>query len=451
MSRSSSDSPERPRSVETPVHRCSRRQLGLPPECGALLDNAPSRQVSQPEVMAEAQSVQSQLTLQQSRDPSSFHGGVSEDVEDWLEQYERVATFNQWTPEQKLKHLYFSLEDGARTWYENREGKFRSWDDFREQVLDTFASTDRRDRAQILLESRIQKPNESVAMFVEDMARLFRRADPDMSEAKKLRYLMHGIKEQLFAGLVRNPPRTVHEFIKEATSIERAVQERCRQYDRTAIKAASPSAATVFTATDDKSLRELVRSVVREELAKCGIGASQPAILSVADVVRQEIRQALSAPEPRHQPMPQVDYAAALRCPTPAVPAAATMPTSPYSRPQPSDSWSQSEVPPRPQVRKTDVWRTADHRPLCYHCGEPGHVYRRCPYREIGLPGFAPTALRPRFGERPAAIADYLATRRAAESSRRSRSPSPARYASPSRRDYGDSPTRRSQSPRRGN
>lgn len=69
-------------------------------------------------------------------------------------------------------------------------------------------------------------------MFVEDMARLFRSADPDMSEPKKLWYLMHGVKEQLFAGLVRNPPRTVQEFIKGATAIKRAVQERCRQYAR---------------------------------------------------------------------------------------------------------------------------------------------------------------------------------------------------------------------------
>lgn len=391
------------------------------------------------------------VTLQQSRAPSIFRGEAYEDVEDWLEQFERVANCNQWSPEQKLKEVYFALDDGARTWFKNREGNLRTWDEFRQEVQEAFANTDRRDHAQRLLESRIQKPNETVAMYVEDMARLFRRADPDMAEPKKLRYLMHGIKEQLFAGLVRNPPRTVQEFTKEATSIERAVQERCRQYDRTTNKATSPSAAAAITSTDDKGLRELVRSLVREELEKCGITASHPASISVAEVVRQEIRQALSTPEPPPQPMPQMNYAAALRCQMPVAPIAATIPPAPYTQPQHSHSWPQREAPPRRPVRKTDVWRTADHQPLCYHCGEPGHVYRRCPYREIGLPGFPPNALRPRFGERPAAISDYLASRRSPEQNRRSRSPTPARYSSPSRRDFGDSMTRRSPSPRREN
>ncbi|GBN14126.1 hypothetical protein AVEN_212622-1 [Araneus ventricosus] len=28
--------------------------------------------------------------------------------------------------------------------------------------------------------------------------------------------------------------------------------------------------------------------------------------------------------------------------------------------------------------RKTDVWRTNDNVPLCFHCGRPGHVFRYC-------------------------------------------------------------------------
>ncbi|GFU72914.1 hypothetical protein TNCV_5003361 [Trichonephila clavipes] len=35
-----------------------------------------------------------------------------------------------------------------------------------------------------------------------------------------------------------------------------------------------------------------------------------------------------------------------------------------------------SEISPEP--RKTNVWRTADNRPVCFHCGRPGHVMRYC-------------------------------------------------------------------------
>ncbi|GFT38369.1 CCHC-type domain-containing protein [Trichonephila clavipes] len=48
-----------------------------------------------------------------------------------------------------------------------------------------------------------------------------------------------------------------------------------------------------------------------------------------------------------------------------------------------------------PEPRKTDVWRTADNRPVCFHCGRPGHVMRYCRERkavfELSKP---PTELR---------------------------------------------------------
>ncbi|XP_077553329.1 uncharacterized protein LOC144168166 [Haemaphysalis longicornis] len=314
MSRTPPGSPVRPRFVDTPVHRISRRQLGLSPEYGLLSSDAPRRQVVQPQVMT--QPVASQVTLHQPRTPAVFRGEAFEDVEDWLEQFERVASFNQWNPQQKLGHVYYSLDDGARTWYENREarGELSTWDEFRWELLESFACTDRRDLAQRLLESRIQKPNETVAMFAEDMARLFRRADPDMSEPKKLRHLMHGVKEQLFSGLVRNPPRTVKDFIKEATAIERALQERCRQYDRGAGRSSSPTGTVVTAASTDGSLRQLVRSIVREELQLHGLVPPGPASASVVDIVRQEIRQALTFAAPEQQPQPlQAGYASAVR------------------------------------------------------------------------------------------------------------------------------------------
>lgn len=67
-------------------------------------------------------------------------------------------------------------------------------------------------------------------MFAEDMARSFHRADPNLPEAKELGHLMRGVKEQLFAGVACNPPTTVDEFIREATAIERALQQQYQRY-----------------------------------------------------------------------------------------------------------------------------------------------------------------------------------------------------------------------------
>lgn len=393
------------------------------------------------------------------RSPMSFHGKASEDAEDWLEEYERVAKYNEWHAGQKLSHVYFSLEDAARTWFVNREGNWPSWDEFRRQFLDTFGSTERRDHAQRLLEARIQKPNETVAMFAEDMARLFRRADPGMSEAKKLSHLMRGVKEQLFAGLVRNPPTSVDEFIKESTAIERALHLRCRQYDRLA--GGGPTCAAAVTVTDEGSLRRLIRDIVQEEIKKLTATPNECTAASVAEVVRQEIRQALSAPEASLQtqeirkafsaPEPSLQtrplsYADVVRRPPPP------MPTPQYHQQSPPASpWYRREPPMRPPLRRTDIWRTADYRPLCFHCGEAGHICRHCPYRAAGYESFPSTASRRAFDGGRASIEANSTSWRADSPGYRSRSPSPGHRCPPTRRNSTEVPRGRSPSPRRGN
>lgn len=152
-------------------------------------------------------------------------------------------------------------------------------------------------------------------------------------------------------------------------------------------------------------LRELVRSVVREELAKCGIAPSQPAVISVADVVRQEIRQAFSAPEPRHLLMGRVDYATVVGCQMSTVPTAATVTPSAYSRPQPPGSWPQRESR---LVRKSAI-------PTCGAPRATSHFAITVMSHDMFI-GVAPTARSGYkdfvllFRERPAAMAQYLAT-----------------------------------------
>lgn len=45
------------------------------------------------------------------------------------------------------------------------------------------------------------------------------------------------------------------------------------------------------------------------------------------------------------------------------------------------------------------VWRTSDHPPLSYHCGD--HKLRHFSYRRMGLQAFWPNAARPRYDNGP--------------------------------------------------
>ncbi|KAG0432671.1 hypothetical protein HPB47_020612 [Ixodes persulcatus] len=102
-------------------------------------------------------------------------------------------------------------------------------------------------------------------------------------------------------------------------------------------------------------------------------------------------------PTPFHEE-PTLSYAAMARRP----PQANRQATAPPRRDPPMPQYPRRQEgqvqdvrPERASPRKTDVWRTADRRPLCYHCGEADHIYRGCPYRRLGLRGFHPNDPRP--------------------------------------------------------
>ena len=426
--------------------RASRRLQGLEPEFGPLPEGN-KRKTATTNIMAK--DVASPIILQQPREPPSFRGCPGEDPEEWLEKLERVRIFNRWDDEETLRHVFFYLEDSARTWFENHESSLTTWALFKSEFLNTFTSVVRKERAELLLETRTQHPNEGVVIFVEEMKKLFRRADPQMTEEKKLRFLMRGVKQELFACLVRNPPKTVADFASEAAALEKTLEIRTRQYDRPVNALAQETISG--GAINSDSLRETIRAVVREELRKLFPTTPQPQVATLTDVIREEVQQALgtsTTPEAPREPQAMA-YAAAVRRPGP--PALRRQEAPPYRRP-----FSRPQSPARPPTvqqsapRKTDVWRTPDRRPLCYHCGEAGHIYRRCPYKQLGLRGFPVDAPRPLPGQRPNEIDEYL-YRSSRGPARFNRSPSPYPYGSPSRRSTPDFARGRSPSPRRGN
>ncbi|XP_077557625.1 uncharacterized protein LOC144172908 [Haemaphysalis longicornis] len=222
--------------------RASHRQQGLQPEFGLLPDKVKKEDVVTTTMVNTGTMTiapSPAFVLQQPREPPSFHGSPSEDPEDWLEQVERVRLFNRWDGVETLRQVFFYLEDSARIWFENHESSLESWNNFRTQFLMTSTTFVRKGRAEVLLQTQTQNPNESVAVFVEEMKSLFSRADPCMTEENKLLFLMRGVKEKLFAGLLRNPPKTVAEFVREASTIEKALEMRTKQYDLNFVGAAN--------------------------------------------------------------------------------------------------------------------------------------------------------------------------------------------------------------------
>ncbi|KAL1478226.1 hypothetical protein MTO96_016412 [Rhipicephalus appendiculatus] len=155
--------------------------------------------------------------------------------------------------------------------------------------------------------------------------------------------------------------------------MERTLQQRARMYNR---DLGIASVDAVPTLGDNMEfLRELVRSVVREELQRQRLDHSTPAVSSLADVVREEVRLAIRNPQPirerQHYAQPEVppqlsqrvSYADALLQGPPARMDVAA--TSVYSTAPPSTLARKSAVAPSNRCILASSNRTElpDHPP----------------------------------------------------------------------------------------
>ncbi|GBN11433.1 hypothetical protein AVEN_211794-1 [Araneus ventricosus] len=182
-----------------------------------------------------------------------------------------------------------------------------------------------------------------------------------MTEDQKVSHLMKGVAEDLYQVLINREVCAVHQFVTccrqvDAMSKRRVVKPR---YERL------PN-VTPISAANEEDLSDMIRRIFREEIQKI-----MPQIATCTDdgpdglesIIREEVRSSL-APLTRNEPAP-----------------------SPYTSKTRTDQsfWRprqrlQQDGRRNPQDvgRKTDLWRTSDNVPICFHCGRPGHVTRYC-------------------------------------------------------------------------
>lgn len=396
------------------------------------------------------------------RDPLTFSGDRSQDVDDWLAEFERVSVYNNWDNTIKLANVIFYLAGTARTWFENHEHHIQSWEDFCSEVSTAFAvSTDRQRLSTERLATRAQRDGEGFTSYIEDVLWLCRRSNPDMVEREKLSHLMKGVAEDAFQFLVAKSPSTVAAFCASCQAFDEARRSRLGGpvYHRLPNVAASfPSLAA-----SNPDIRALIREIVRDELRAVlpdyfvpSNDTTSPEI-SLAATIKDEVRSALSGmchlppAEPRNEQAfgPASTSFPVSRHSDPNVVASYSEVQRPQRRGSPRPSYCcDNQAPRRPSphrlspgrpmtIRRTDAWRSNDYRPICFYCALPGHVYRYCNRRLRDL-----SFSRDRYDSYESSIRRPLSPERESSSryTRASRTQHPSRSPSPFRRRRPPSP-----------
>lgn len=336
------------------------------------------------------------------RDPPVFSGIGTEDIDDWLDAYERVSRFNAWDDSSKLNNVAFYLSDIARTWFLNHESEISSWSVFRSRLADLFGRPAlRKADAEHKLSQKIQLADETFTSYIEEILTLCHRVDPTMSEHAKVKHILKGIAPDAFQLLVLKSPSTVQEVVALCKQLQEAKNTRLRQ---------SLSSTALLDPSNVQALRTFIRQVVREEIARAYPGAHsssvlpEPAANSVFALVREEVSAALgtSTQSTAHpSSYDEVTCAPAIAQPQPPLPqplyrsyadVVRTPPT--YSAPVARTPDYDAVAPIVPLYSQGGLYFTRQRQvPLpprrevrtCFYCGIRGHILRDCRRRRRDL------------------------------------------------------------------
>lgn len=308
------------------------------------------------------------------RDPPSFAGRRGEDVEEWLDQFNRVCQFNRWDDKFKVENVGLSLHEVAKRWYLNQEHTITDWASFTENIRQIFGTPSARsDEAKRTLDCRWQRPDETYSSYIEDVLSLCRRVNPDMSEADKVRHLLKGIAEFAFNSLALQNPTCVDD-----------VRTTCQRLDQLKAIRLQPRQESAPLPRESE-LRALIRDIIHEELKQQGPPCPHgDRCTKPASDLRGMIKEELASMtySPRSAPgvvLGTPSYADAVW----------HAPVSPIGIPVPPPMVGQLTAisSPPPASNAYYNWRPLqdfrrNERPICFYCGIRGHISRFCRRRQ---------------------------------------------------------------------
>ncbi|CAN7944753.1 unnamed protein product, partial [Ixodes hexagonus] len=309
------------------------------------------------------------------RVPKWFSGAGDDDVDDWLDSYDRASRHNKWDPATKLNNAVFYLSDVANLWFKNHEATLATWEEFTTKIKEVFGRPAvRKLTAERKLNNRVQQPEETFTAYIEEVLQLCRRSNPDMTEKQKVNHILKGISEDAFQLLATQSDLAVNKIVQACQNYQEIRQQRLGGPRPTTTV---PTLASLAPAPDDslfsrESLLSFIREAVGDEVARA-LGTTTAARasyvpslpttpLGIRSLIQDEVVAALG-PVPHPTPPPLV--------PTYAEVAARPALLSPHV-PSP-----RAPLPP-PVNTQPGYWRAQDGRPICFNCGIAGHIARYC-------------------------------------------------------------------------
>ena len=192
------------------------------------------------------------------RDPPIFRGLPHEDVVEWGHQFQRVAMFNQWGPEQQLRNVEFSLEGVAARWLTGLNPRPDTIDGLMGALQAAFRHHNYALELESQLRSRKMGPDEPVMSYCYDIIYLCSKVDPAMAEERKVQYIFQNME-----------PSLVQKVFPQMDGMNTAeLFRRLQAHSQAALIAGRSIPVNQILPTPPASSKAEIEKLVREEVTK---------------------------------------------------------------------------------------------------------------------------------------------------------------------------------------
>lgn len=291
--------------------------------------------------------------------PGRFRGGVEENVQEYLTQFERVSRANGWDANKKKVILPCYLEGAALKWLENLEdsrGNELTWDEIVTGMKETFQGIAWDEQLEFKLRMRMQEENEAVEAYMQDVLNLCVKVDRDMQDSTKIKHILRGLKPSLLEKVMVMDNTTIADLHRNIRKLETARYMAGQRVDHLLSEAPTTTrAAAAGTAALEQKIEELTTQFGQLGMKLVEMERSRPAVRQVG--FQKEDRRDRSEDRTRN-------YAERDRSPYP--------------------HWERGRGRGRGEGRGMSRGRTSDGRIICYKCNRPGHYAVACRANDQG-------------------------------------------------------------------
>lgn len=149
--------------------------------------------------------------------------GPQNDINKWIEDYEDLASVNNWSNRTKCKKLPVFLTGSARD-YHREEIRGRdvenNWPQLKAKIKEFFQPVNYETQCREALGSRNQRSAEPVQTYILDMKRLAKQADANMAYKELKYWVLRGMDTRIKTCLTRREIPDMETLVTEARKIE---------------------------------------------------------------------------------------------------------------------------------------------------------------------------------------------------------------------------------------